>query len=975
MRKSIVAIIITVMYAVSCPAQETIFRVFTPQQYHGGTQNWDIEQLPDGRVAFANNGGLLLFDGDRWDLYPISNYSTVRSLYYEPHTDHMFAGASGEFGYYSVDPKNYHFIYKSLVPLVDKRQTGFGEIWRIVPWRGKIVFQSKTHLFIYDGKQHISAIHSPDNRIETIANIGGRLIAGMRTGLAELRGSRLVPLPGGAFKPGADIVVRDIVGYGHTMIVATQQSGLLGYDGKCLKPMTDELEPQLRQNQLFSAQMGKGGVLALGTVRAGLIVKYMGGGSAIFLNADKGLNNNTVLSTMFDNRGNIWLALDNGIAYAMPNVPFGDIVSRSTSIGTGYASAVVGSTLYLGTNQGLFSTSMPFRQQPDARLQTPVAGVSGQIWNLCRADGSLLCCADKGLFEITPAGARHIAGIDGAWTVCPLSKHPGYALVADYMGMALLHKTAAGFVAVGRVKTSAEVSGNIIEDSDGSIWMSHWQRGIYRLQLADDMKSLHTMALYNKSNQLLIDQNNTICKVNGQIYISTVDGFYRYDRRTRRLKRDKPFSQIFNTYGAPLKLTETPQHDIWAQKQDFIAIAHRQHDGSYTVDSASYRALAKNQQFGMGNLTPLDGGHTLINSNEGFYLVRNNFRFDDADFPLFIRRITSTADGDTTVYRHSVILPHDHITLPHDLNSLRIEFVAPQYQAEGAVTYSCLLDGYDDKWSQTNSSSKEYTQLSKGTYTFRVRAFNRLSGKTQETSIKITIRPAWYESWWAYIVYLALAAWLIYQLVRYLKWRAERKLRRERRRNEYNMREQENKLQIERMKRKAQQAEMEKEQLQGELRHKSSELASSTMNLIHQNDILQKLDEDMQELSESVRREERKTAITKRISDIRADLQTHMNDDESWNKFEENFNLVYDDFMKRLTEQFTTLKTSDRKLCAYLKMGLSSKEMASLLNMSVRSVETARYRLRKKLNLEAGDNLTDFIQNFNRSAKKDEPNN
>lgn len=152
------------------------------------------------------------------------------------------------------------------------------------------------------------------------------------------------------------------------------------------------------------------------------------------------------------------------------------------------------------------------------------------------------------------------------------------------------------------------------------------------------------------------------------------------------------------------------------------------------------------------------------------------------------------------------------------------------------------------------------------------------------------------------------------------------------------------------------------------MKHKSNELAGSTMNLIHHNDILQKLDESMQDLSEAVRREDKKTVVTGKITEIRNNLQTYLNDDDGWGKFEENFNLVYDDFMKKLTDQFTTLKMSDRKLCAYLRMGLSSKEMASLLNMSVRSIETARYRLRKKLNLEAGDNLTDFIQNFGKEG-------
>ena len=63
-------------------------------------------------------------------------------------------------------------------------------------------------------------------------------------------------------------------------------------------------------------------------------------------------------------------------------------------------------------------------------------------------------------------------------------------------------------------------------------------------------------------------------------------------------------------------------------------------------------------------------------------------------------------------------------------------------------------------------------------------------------------------------------------------------------------------------------------------------------------------------------------------------------------------------------EAFPQLKKSDLKLCVYLRMGLSSKEMASLLNTSVRSIETARYRLHKKLDIDTGSNLTDFIQSF-----------
>ena len=154
------------------------------------------------------------------------------------------------------------------------------------------------------------------------------------------------------------------------------------------------------------------------------------------------------------------------------------------------------------------------------------------------------------------------------------------------------------------------------------------------------------------------------------------------------------------------------------------------------------------------------------------------------------------------------------------------------------------------------------------------------------------------------------------------------------------------------------------EQLVVDLKHKSSQLADSTMNLVRKNDMLQELDLQMQELSGIIGKDTPKSSINKMIKDVRRSIQRNIKEDENWEKFEENFNLVYDNFMKKLTEQFPDLKANDKKLCAYLRMGLSSKEMASLLNTTLRSIETARYRLRKKLNLKQGQNLTSFIQNF-----------
>jgi len=86
-----------------------------------------------------------------------------------------------------------------------------------------------------------------------------------------------------------------------------------------------------------------------------------------------------------------------------------------------------------------------------------------------------------------------------------------------------------------------------------------------------------------------------------------------------------------------------------------------------------------------------------------------------------------------------------------------------------------------------------------------------------------------------------------------------------------------------------------------------------------------------------------------------------MTDERDWNLFESSFNEAHESFFKKLKVHHPDLVPNDLKLCAYLRMNMNSKEMASLLNISLRGVEIRRYRLRKKLNLEHDKNLVEFL--------------
>ena len=131
---------------------------------------------------------------------------------------------------------------------------------------------------------------------------------------------------------------------------------------------------------------------------------------------------------------------------------------------------------------------------------------------------------------------------------------------------------------------------------------------------------------------------------------------------------------------------------------------------------------------------------------------------------------------------------------------------------------------------------------------------------------------------------------------------------------------------------------------------------------MRKNEILIDLIASLHKIDDNVNDQMPSEKISKQIRHLQKQIQENIEHDNDWHRFEENFDVVYENFLGRLSKSFPQLNVTDRRLCAYLKMGLSSKEIAPLLNMSVRSVEMTRYRLRKKMGLERDTNLTVFLQ-------------
>jgi ligand-binding sensor domain-containing protein len=926
-------------------AQQNNIHNFTTEEYNGGTQNWQVAADDKECLYFANNYGLLAFDGFRWTVSQVKNYTAVRSMYIDKKEKRIYVGASDEFGYFYYDNRTKKREYVSISDMLIPEEHDFTEIWRVHKWHNSHVFQGHYAIYIADKNDNMQIIHQHE-RVETSAVIGDKLYVVSREDMKiyTAKGPTQTVKLSDELRGNA---IRSILEADGKILICTSSKGMFLFSDGKFSHYDTPIDKQLSEARIFSVA-ASGKLLAIGTVQDGLYIYNTHTKAVNHINVSSGLLNNTVLSIMFDKKNNLWLGLDNGISFIEQHSAYRRLLNVNESIGTGYASLISDSKLFLGTNQGLFT--MPITADSMAYGKpSPVAGIKGQVWSLTKSDGVMLCGNDDGAFVVEGSSARKIAGSDGTWVICHLSKHPGYVIASDYKGLYVMKKVGSSYVFHSRLSNSI-VSNNILEDRDGTIWVCHWQKGIYHLKVSKDMKKIVKSELFNSKHGLYVDQGNDLAKIHNTIFISSVDGFYTYDSRSRRLKKNMPLSQLFDTYDTSLKLHLTASGDIWGIKQGFLAIARRPATGSqlsdYAVDRTSFRRISNKLQIGLGKISNLNRRYTLFNSNNGFYIVDNNYENSSEKGHVYIRSIISTNTKDTLMYS-DFSGSAKKIKIAHANNSLRIEFVMPEYRSRDGIRYTCFMENYDKDWSAEQTACyKEYTHLSKGHYKFHVRAYNTINGATDEALIAFDIQPAWYETNLAYLIYIGMVILALYLVYLMLKRRNERQLQQQKERQEHKL------------------AELKSQHLEAELKHKSNELAGSTMNLVHKNDILQDIDSNMEKLSESVRREEPKKEITKKIGDIRKGIQKSLNDDNNWDKFEESFDLIYNNLMERLCNTFPDLKMNDRKLCAYLRMGLSSKEIASLMNTTTRSIETARYRLRKKLGLDQGQNLTEFIQNF-----------
>jgi hypothetical protein len=242
-----------------------------------------------------------------------------------------------------------------------------------------------------------------------------------------------------------------------------------------------------------------------------------------------------------------------------------------------------------------------------------------------------------------------------------------------------------------------------------------------------------------------------------------------------------------------------------------------------------------------------------------------------------------------------------------------------------------------------------YTNLPKEKYLFKVQASYRANqwADTADT-LRIYIEPPLWKTTWFRLVFavVLLSVISIFVLVLIRRARAEYNLGQATKLNENLV----NNLKL---------LKERNQTLEGELSEKNKKMAAMAISSISFSDKMGKMITNLKALKEKLPADFQ-SKVDASLRSMNKDFDKIKEDAQ----FNENFNLLYDDFQKRFATAFPKLTHKDVKICAYIRMSKSNVEIAEFLNISPSSIEISRYRIRKKLELPKGSGLNDFILRF-----------
>ena len=882
---------------------------YNKSNYQGDNQIWNVAQGKDNAMYFANNHYLLRYDGVIWEKYTLPNKTIIRSILIEG--DRIYAGSYKEFGYWYRENGKMHYvsITKNLRLFAEKDNE---EIWKIFRFNGSLYFQSFNDVFIYDG-HHIKKIRFPFLISYCFVVDQNLYVASVEKGVFKMDGNKIVNPKG--WNVLKHSVVHAIEKYQNKTYVFTHKNGVFVAEKNGLVPWNHPLNETLKAATINVAKFIKKNKLIIGTGNRGVFICDFTANTYKNIGRDNVLMNNSILSIGVDKENDLWLGLDNGIAHVEVNSPISIFYDNSGILGSVYSVAATNKGYLIATNHGVFEfDSGKFKMMPNTQ---------GQSWNITKINNKYIIGHNDGTFSYENGALAKINKISGGWNLSKSSINNTY-FQSTYSGI-LVYDDPSDLTHYKTIKGLLKPIKYAAQNTKNEIWAADNYRGLYRVLYTDDYQ---TKKIENVTQQSKIknDFGVKIFEFRSEILFLINNSWYTYNSIADKLEENIMFNTNFKNVSDVIGIDE----DHFMVLQNGI-LYHIYANGNKFVWNIIQEKYYKGKLINDNLKIFKNGSHYLFNLDDGFISLQ-----------LKYENKQNTAVKIEAFSDENLIVNDSKIKYNTEL---KINVISGIYGASKPHLFYKLNKNNDfipisDGLILLNNLSSGYHSLI--IYKHDGASYDKVSG------FDFKVAQPWYFSFLMIILYFLIIGAVLFF---YYKWNKLRymqklKLQAEELKHQREILEMElkaeNELNIQ---------EYEKHILELELQTKSSEVAGKSLSIAKQSEMI----ENIQSILDSEK------DFNKLKSEIKKAIKINEVNKHEWEIFETNLNQIHNEFIINLSKKYPNLTPKDIKLCVYLKMNLSSKEIAPMMNISFRGVELHRYRLRKKLNLSQEENLSKFL--------------
>jgi serine phosphatase RsbU (regulator of sigma subunit) len=732
---------------------------YSPKVYKSNGRNWVVAQDTRGIMYFANETGVLEYDGHYWRKIKVPQDKMVRSISIDER-DKIYVCADIDLGYLKPDSKG-ELKYVSLLPFLEKKYHNFGEVSDVKTIDNYAYFKTKDKIFRWDGNNFTVwdlvfsfRLHNLNDKIY-VMNEG--------IGLMTIEGDELKLIPDGDFFSSK--CVNGMLPYGvsnvgvDSILILTYEHGLFLYDYKKFSKFETEADEYLIENQINNATVTSDGNYAFATQRGGIVIINKYGKLVKIIDEKSGLQTNVCFDVFSDKNGGLWLTTEYGINHIIEPSSLssfqnsGELKNISNSIfrykNRIYAATELGPMILESNDEGF--QLLRGDNQPSSVF--------------AEFDDKLLVGTSSGTFVIENKSITKKI-VDEITTCILVSDYfPGRIYLGTYDGFSILEKRGNQFKIVYKKELPDEVI-NIIEEKDGSLWINGFFPGLISVtgnlkELSNGQDNAVTYQSFDNSNKLNANVFRIVKILNSSFFIAD-EGVYKYDKIVKTFEKYSSFGEVLSDASTKIVLIVNGNNDsIWVlayfQGEPVMGRAALQSNGTYNwepipelslLDLATVISIYPDKD-------PLTGNEKLwLSTEEELVLYDPSIETSTlSNYSTLIRKVE--AKRDTIIFFGANNFEVGFAAeIDYSKNDIIFEYSATHYDKPNLTYFQTYLEGDDEEWSSWSlETKKEYTNLSHGDYVFKVKAKNLYGIESDLASYSFTILAPWYLSWWAYILY------------------------------------------------------------------------------------------------------------------------------------------------------------------------------------------------------------------------------